>query len=128
MRILVVDDYPGAAEISCTLLQLMGHEGFAATSGQDALARAGEVELDVVILDLSLPDINGYDVARQLRARAGRRIFIAAMTGWNTTEDRARSRAAGIDMHVAKPTSADKLSQVIQAAKKLDDSGAADRA
>lgn len=128
MRILVVDDYPGAADVSCTLLRLMGHEGVAATSGRDALARASEVEIDIIVLDLGLPDISGYDVARELRARQGKRVFIAAVTGWNTTADHVRSLAAGIDMHVAKPTNADKLAQVIRAAEQLTDSGATDPA
>lgn len=128
MRILVIDDYPGAAEVSCTLLALLGHEGFAATSGREGLARASDVDLDIIVLDLGLPDMSGFDVARELRSRPGKRIFIAAMTGWNTHEDRVRSLASGIDMHVAKPTSADKLAQVIRAAEELTTAGASDPA
>lgn len=128
MRVLVVDDYPGAAEISCTLLRLMGHEPLAATSGQDALDKARTFDPHVVVLDLGLPDLNGYEVARELRKQQMRRPYIAAVTGWGTTEDRVRSLAAGIDMHIIKPTSADKLAKVIEAATRVTDSGAADPA
>lgn len=117
MRILVVDDYPGAAEMSCTLLRLMGHDAIGAITGQDALSRVAAVDPDLVFLDLELPDMSGHEVARQLRARRGRRVFIVAVTGSNEAEDRDLD---GIDMQIRKPASAVTLSEVIRAAERLE--------
>lgn len=128
MRILVVDDYPGAAEMSCTLLRLMGHEALSATNGRDALDQATVFDPHIVVLDLGLPDLNGYEVARHLRARHGRRPYIAAVTGRATTDDRVQSLAAGIDMHIVKPTSGDKLATVIEAAVRFSGSAGSDPA
>jgi two-component system, chemotaxis family, CheB/CheR fusion protein len=118
MRVLVVDDYPGAAEVACVLLRLLGHEPLPAVNGTQALERAATFEPDVIVLDLGLPDVSGYDVARELRLRTGKRPFIAAMTGWCGPDDRVRSLAAGIDMHVLKPASADNLGKIIVAAQR----------
>jgi DNA-binding response OmpR family regulator len=129
MRILVVDDYPSAAEIACVLLKLLGHESMGARNGAEALELAASFDPDIVVLDLGLPDQTGYEVARLLRARDGRRPFIAAMTGWGATEDRVQSMAAGIDLHVLKPASAENLTKIIAAAKqRLSDCGVPDPA
>lgn len=129
MKVLVVDDYPGAADVACVLLRLLGHEPEAATTGAEALERAAIFDPDVVVLDLGLPDQSGYEVARALRRRPGKRPFIAAMTGWAASEDRVRSLAAGIDVHVLKPASADNLTRILDDAKRQLSAGAAtDRA
>jgi len=113
-RVLVVEDQPDAAEVVSVLLALMGHEIEAAASGAEALERAEAFEPDVVLLDLQLPDVSGYEVARQLRRRAGRRpLHIAAVTGSSSPADRARSHAAGCDQHLVKPTSEAKLRHVL---------------
>jgi DNA-binding response OmpR family regulator len=117
MRVLVVDDYPVAAEITCQLLELLGHESLAAVDGKQALDHAASFDPDVIVLDLDLPDQTGYDVARTLRARPGKRPFIAAVTGFGGSEDRVRSLAAGIDLHVLKPANAAMLTKIIDAAK-----------
>jgi len=118
MRLLVVDDYPGAAEVACTLLRLLGHESIAATTGEQALELAATFEPEIVVLDLGLPDVNGYEVARALRQRPGKRPFIAVMTGWASPDDRVKSLAAGIDIHVLKPASTDNLEKIIAAARR----------
>ena len=119
MRVLVVDDYPGAAEISCMLLEILGHEARHVLTGRDALACAAQFFPDVVILDIGLPDISGYDVARALReSPQGKDVYIAALTGWGQPEDRGRAVAAGIDQHFTKPASADKLRLMLAAAAK----------
>ena len=118
MRVLVVDDYPGAAEAACLLLRLLGHEPLAAMTGQQALERAATFDPDIVVLDLGLPDVSGLDVARALRQRPGRRQFIVALTGSSSSEDRGRVRDAGIDMYVLKPASADNLARIITAARR----------
>lgn len=118
MRVLVVDDYPGAADAACLLLRLLGHEPLAAMTGQQALERAATFDPDIVVLDLGLPDVSGLDVARALRQRPGRRQFIVALTGSSSSEDRGRVRDAGIDMYVLKPASADNLARIITAARR----------
>ena len=113
-RVLVVDDHPDAAEIACALLELFGHQCAIATTGQQGLARAAEFEPDVAIVDIGLPDISGYEVARQLRASSsGRPLFLAALTGWGAPEDRDRAFAAGFDYHVTKPADAEKLREIL---------------
>lgn len=117
VRVLVVDDYPGAAEMSCVLVRLLGHEAQPAHSASQAVMVVETFDPDVIVLDLGLPDGTGYDVARAIRSRSTRQPFIAAMTGWNEPEHRVHSLAAGIDLHVVKPASAENLGHIIDAAK-----------
>src|SRR5215470_13472153 len=112
-RILVADDYPSAAQITCTLLTMLGHECRAVDSGAKALEEAEAFRPDVAILDIGLPDISGYDVARKLRAMLGAKLFLAAVTGWGQAQDRARAFAAGFDHHVLKPADAAKLKEIL---------------
>lgn len=100
---LVVDDYPEAAEVVCALMRLFGHETRSATRGLEALAVARSFQPDVALVDIGLPDLSGFEVARRLRELAGDRVYIAAISGWAETADRLRSLAAGIDHHVQKP-------------------------
>lgn len=116
-RVLVVDDYPGAAEMSCVLLRLLGCTAQGARTAAETLAAVESFDPDIVVLDLGLPDVNGYEVARRIRSRTGKQPFIAAMSGWAEPSHREDSLAAGIDMHVAKPASAENLGQIIEAAK-----------
>lgn len=117
MRILIVDDYPGAAESTRTLLELLGHECSTALDGQGALRVLESFQPELVILDIGLPDLSGYEVAREIRARAAaKRVFIAAMSGWSAAEDRVRSLAAGIDVHVQKPPTRAMLEQLVASA------------
>jgi CheY-like chemotaxis protein len=117
LRVLVVDDYPDSAETASMLLTLYGHECRTAVTGQAALDEAAAFDPDIVILDIGLPDISGYDVARVLRARAGRRsLYLAAVTGWGQPEDRVQAFAAGFDQHVLKPTNAAKILQILKLA------------
>ncbi len=117
MRILIVDDYPGAAESTLLLLELLGHECKTALDGQSALAAFASFDAEIVILDIGLPALSGYEVAREMRARPGaKRVFIAALTGWSAAEDRIRSMAAGIDMHVQKPPTRAILEKIVSTA------------
>ncbi|MEJ7601585.1 MAG: response regulator [Kofleriaceae bacterium] len=117
-RILVVDDYPSSAQITCTLLELLGHVTTSARTGKQALELGGSFQPDLVILDIGLPDISGFDVARALRSAAGnRKLFLAALTGWGQPEDRSRALAAGFDHHVLKPASAAKLRDILRRAE-----------
>ena len=117
VRVLVVDDYPDSAEISAMLLELFGHECRTATTGQEALAHAATFDPDIVILDIGLPDISGYEVARTLRAQPrDRPLYLAAVTGWGQPEDRVRALAAGFDLHVLKPTDGAKIQNILSLA------------
>jgi CheY-like chemotaxis protein len=117
--VLIVDDYPDAAETACALLTMLGHDCRFATSGARALAEAAVFEPDVGILDIGLPDLSGFDLARELRTRyAGRRLFLAALTGWGQPADRAKAFAAGFDHHVLKPASRDKLATIVELASR----------
>jgi CheY-like chemotaxis protein len=116
-RVLVVDDQPEAAELVSVLLEIMGHEHQAATTGASALEQAEKFEPDVVLLELALPDVNGLEIARELRRRAGGKpLHIAAVTRRSHPDDHARSHAAGCDQHLVKPANAAKLRHVMYVA------------
>ena len=109
-RILVVDDNRDAVEALAMMLKLGGNDVEIAYDGAAALATAQSFAPDAVVLDIGLPGIDGYEVARRLRARpetAG--ALIVAVTGYGQKEDRARSRAAGFDHHLVKPIESDAL-------------------
>jgi CheY-like chemotaxis protein len=114
-RILVVDDHVDAAESMAAMLQLQGHEVVVAHSGLKTLEVVESFEPDVVLLDIGLPGINGYEVARRLRATAlGKNLLIIAMTGWGAEDDRKRSRDAGFNHHLTKPVEPESLIRLIQ--------------
>jgi two-component system, OmpR family, response regulator len=118
MRVLIVDDYHDAAEASALLLDIMGHETCIAKSGAEALEQFDVYRPDILLLDIGLPDLSGYEVAREVRLRdRGRSIFIVALTGWGSETDRATSVAAGIDMHVLKPPTGAKFEEIFAAAR-----------
>lgn len=96
------------------LLCLLGHEPHAVHRGADALTAAREIDPDLVLLDIGLPDISGYDVARALRDVQGSRSYLVAATGWGRPADRARAAAAGFDSHLTKPFDMPKLRAVLE--------------
>jgi two-component system CheB/CheR fusion protein len=103
-RVLVVDDNVDIARSLWMILQRMGHQAELAFDGRGALEKARYVRPDIVLLDLAMPGMDGYEVARRLRQEeALSRVFIVAVTGHGTDEDRARTRAAGFDLHLVKP-------------------------
>lgn len=114
-RVLVVDDHVDAADASCMLLNVLGHEARPAINGGQALEEAERFHPDVVICDIGLPDISGYEVARALRRRFGSGVFLAALSGWSQPEDRVRSIAAGFDEHWIKPANAKMLTNILAA-------------
>jgi CheY-like chemotaxis protein len=103
-RVLVVDDNQDAAATLAELLQLLGSEVSVAHDGAAAIVRADEFKPDVVLLDIGLPDIDGYEVARRLRAgERSPRPRLIALTGWGQEEDKRRSQSAGFNFHMVKP-------------------------
>ena len=103
-RILVVDDNVDAAMMLSTMFSLSGHIMRTAFSGEEALAIGPLFHPEIVFLDLGLPGMDGYDVARHFRATPGLKdAMIVALTGWGGVDDRRRSKAAGFDLHLTKP-------------------------
>ena len=113
-RVLVVDDNMDAADMLVMMLQMFGHEVQAAYTGQTALERAVEYKPDVVLLDIGLPDINGYEVARHLRQQPQTKdVRLIAMTGYGQDSDRQRSEEAGCEHHLVKPVDPQKLQDLL---------------
>jgi two-component system CheB/CheR fusion protein len=113
-RVLVVDDNVDVADMIVMLLQLFGHEAKAAYSGQSALETATEYKPDVVLLDIGMPEMNGYEVARQLRRQPQTRdVRLIAITGYGQDSDRQRSQEAGCDHHLVKPVDPQKLQDLL---------------
>jgi PAS domain S-box-containing protein len=103
-RILIVDDNRDAADSLGMLLKMLGNQVRTARDGLEAVGAAEEFHPDVVLLDIGLPKLNGYEAARRIRAqRGGDGMLLVAMTGWGQPEDRRRSREAGFDHHMTKP-------------------------
>jgi DNA-binding response OmpR family regulator len=110
MRILVVDDNRDAAESLGMVLTALGADVQIAFDGQTAVDVFGSSDPTVVLLDIGMPGMNGYEVARALRTRfPDRRPAIVALTGWGQEGDRRRAREAGIDHHLTKPAAIEEL-------------------
>jgi CheY-like chemotaxis protein len=111
---LVVDDEPDAAEGLAELMRYRGYETRIALDGAAALDLAAVHEFDVVLLDLGLPGLSGFDVARRIRELpGGRDALLIAVSGYARDEDRSRSRAAGIDHHLVKPVDLGELERLL---------------
>jgi PAS domain S-box-containing protein len=117
-RVLVVDDNEDAAESLAMLLRLMGFECHSAHDGVEGLRLAREIQPEVVLLDIGLPGMNGYDAAASIRAEPwSKTATLVALTGWGQDEDRRRSRDAGFDAHLVKPVSMEQLVEVLEQAR-----------
>jgi CheY-like chemotaxis protein len=113
-RILVVDDNHDAAGSLAMLLTRTGHTVRTAFDGLEAIATAATFQPEVMLLDIGLPNLNGYEVAQRIRKEAwGRNIYLVALTGWGQEEDRNKSTAAGFDMHLVKPVDLAKLKALL---------------
>jgi PAS domain S-box-containing protein len=114
LRVIVADDNKDAADALAMLLELSGHEVRVAHGGRAALSLAQTFRPDVVILDIGMPDLSGYEVAEQLRREPwGESIMLIALTGWGRDDDRQRATAAGFDQHMTKPVDPEKLEALI---------------
>jgi CheY-like chemotaxis protein len=103
-RILVVDDNHDSALSLAMLLSIMGHDTRTAHDGESALSMAESFLPDVVLLDIGLPKLNGYEVAQRIRETGwGASMFLIAVTGWGQDEDRERSSEVGLNVHMVKP-------------------------
>lgn len=116
LRILVVDDNPDAAASLEALLTAMDQEVRSVSDGRTAVNIAESFEPDVVLLDIGLPYVNGYQIAMRLRARSKTHPLLVAVTGWGQEEDRERTHKAGFDLHFVKPISEHALREVLETA------------
>jgi CheY-like chemotaxis protein len=115
LKILVVDDNRDAADTCAMLLEASGHHVQTAYTGRQALELARTFRPHALLLDIGLPDIDGYKLAGQVRATPwGRSAILVAVTGWGQEQDRLRAVAAGFDQHLVKPISAETLESLLQ--------------
>jgi CheY-like chemotaxis protein len=113
-RVLLVEDNEDAATLLAEFIQLHGHEVVAAHDGASALALAERFQPDVAILDLGLPVMDGYELARRLEAQ--RRVRLIAVTGYGRDSDRKRTLEAGFEAHLAKPVELARLLSLVDKA------------
>lgn len=112
-RILIVDDNRDLTESLAKLLEMSGHEVHIASDGLEGVTAAEQFQPDVVLLDIGLPKLNGYEAARQIRELMDGRTVLVAVTGWGQEEDRRRSSEAGFDAHMVKPLDLDALTKLL---------------
>src|SRR5262249_250184 len=108
-RVLLVDDHLDAATSLAKLLRLQGHQVCLAHDGHTALAAAAAFRPEIVLPDIGLPGMDGYEVTRRLRTEGMNDVVVAALTGYGRDEDRKCSQAAGIDVHLVKPINLEML-------------------
>jgi PAS domain S-box-containing protein len=117
-RILVVDDNRDAADSLAMMLEMMGHETSTAYDGQEAVQAAATFRPEVILLDIGLPKMNGYEVARHIRQQEwGKGLALIALTGWGQAEDKRRALEAGFDHHLTKPVAAAALEKLLAPVK-----------
>ena len=113
-RILLADDNADSVETLGSLLRLLGHEVFSAADGRSALETAARCRPDVALLDIGMPLLDGYEVARQIRAKPwGSKVVLLALTGWGQEADRRRSEEAGFDSHFVKPINLERFAELL---------------
>jgi len=114
-KLLIADDNSDAAESLAMLLRLEGHEVTVVGNGRQALRAAAEVQPEFALLDIGMPDMDGYEVARQLRRiQLPSRLTLVAVTGWGQEGDKARASQAGFDYHFTKPIEPDDLFELLK--------------
>jgi CheY-like chemotaxis protein len=113
-RILVADDNVDAAQSLKMLLEMAGHEVHLAHDGRQAIYLAEQYIPELAIVDIGMPKLNGYDVARSIRSTVwGRALYLIALTGWGQEDDKRRAASAGFDLHLTKPVDPDKIFEIL---------------
>jgi CheY-like chemotaxis protein len=115
-RVLVVEDNVDGRETMAELLRLWGHEVEAAEDGREGVEKALAWQPDRAVVDIGLPVLNGYEVARRVKASLGDRIRLIALTGYGTPKDRQQAFDSGFDAFMTKPADLDQLSRLLTAA------------
>jgi len=117
LKVLVADDNRDAADSLALLLEMNGHEVVIVHCGEDALRLARDAAPQAAILDIGMPDLTGYEVARRIRAESwGHGLVLIAVTGWGQKEDKARATVAGFDHHLTKPVDLDHIEALLRGA------------
>jgi len=115
-RILIVDDSPEIVMSLSTLLQMSGNTTQAAQNGEEAISMAEQFRPEVILLDLGLPKVDGFEVCRRIRQQAwGKEMVVVALTGWGHDEARTKTNQSGFDMHLVKPVDPETLFLVLAA-------------
>jgi CheY-like chemotaxis protein len=113
-RLLIADDLKDSADTLAMMLKMMGHEVHTAYDGEEAVAAAAQFQPDVVLLDIGMPKLNGYDACRQIRQQpGGKQMLLIALTGWGKEDDRRQTDQAGFDHHMVKPVDPAALMRLI---------------
>jgi PAS domain S-box-containing protein len=116
LKLLLADDNRDAAETCAMLLESEGHQVYQAHDGQQALELAERYRPDALLLDIGMPDMNGYELAQQIRsAEWGKQMLLIAVTGWGQADDKRRAREAGFDHHLVKPIDIQQLHSLLAA-------------
>jgi DNA-binding response OmpR family regulator len=113
LRILVVDDDPDIALSIADGLEMAGHLTYAAFDATSALRLTEEFAPDVALLDIGLPDIDGFALAQRLLERHGKRLVVVAITAWGDEAHRARAASVGFDAYLVKPVTLAQISEVV---------------
>lgn len=112
-RVLLVEDNTDAREMLKQVLEMEGHDVVEAADGLSGVAAGDAHDIDVAVVDIGLPDIDGHEVARRLRQGRSGRATLIALTGYGQPEDRERALAAGFDIHLVKPATLERLNEAI---------------
>jgi CheY-like chemotaxis protein len=116
LTVLIVDDNRDVVDTLILLLEMNGHAAYAAHDGLQAISLAEEIRPDVILLDIGLPKIDGYETCRRIRERDwGRRVMVYALTGLDHEDDLDKSKKTGFDMHLTKPVAPEVLLTVLAA-------------
>jgi CheY-like chemotaxis protein len=115
MKIVIADDNRDSADSMAMLLGAFGHEVHVAYDGSQAVAKAKETKPDIVLLDIGMPGMDGYECARAIRACDwAAKTLLVALTGWGQEDDKRRSREAGFDRHLTKPVDPAQLESALR--------------
>ena len=112
-KLLLIDDYDDTREVLACVLERLGHRVSTAATGLDGVDQALRSRPEISLIDIGLPDMDGYDVARVLRRVFGADVYLIAFTGYGRLEDRARAFEAGFDAHLTKPAEIARLEHVL---------------
>jgi PAS domain S-box-containing protein len=114
-RVLVADDFPESAQLLARLLRQDGNEVRVALDGSEAVETARQFQPDIVLLDIAMPKLNGYEAAAQIRQQPwGKKAILIALTGWGQQQDRRRTKDAGFDVHLTKPVNYQAIAKLLK--------------
>jgi CheY-like chemotaxis protein len=120
LRVLFIEDNVDIAELSEQLLADWGHQVITAANGAEALAKLSGFSPDIVFIDIGLPGMNGYEVARHIRAQLPRSVTLVALSGYGQEEHRKRADEVGFDKYLVKPVLDDQLAAVLSTCRPTD--------